>query len=90
MEIVAGLVDAAVVELVCVSFTRQGPHGEPSRLVSQYWSKDGRMLAEHDFLFHSPDVAVFRYLELCAEVKALKAELAAYRVEPDERAPREE
>lgn len=78
-------INAAVAELVCVSFDRTGPKDEPTRVVHQYWSKDGRLLAEHDSLFHSPDVAVFNVIDLRAEVKALKAELAAY----DERAPRE-
>lgn len=56
---------AACVEVVCVTADRgSNVPGDEVRTVYQYWSKDGRLLAEYDTLLHSPDVAVFEVMRL--------------------------
>lgn len=40
---------AEVIEVICVEFTRgKGINEDPVRLVHQYWSKEGKLLAEDD------------------------------------------
>ena len=46
---------ACVQEIVVVIATRgQGDNGDPVRTVTQYWSREGRLLAEHDPSHPSP------------------------------------
>lgn len=42
---------AELVEVICtISHRGTGESGDPARILIQYWSKDGRFLAEHDTL----------------------------------------
>lgn len=47
-------------EVVCVSFDRGSAAAGDARPVSQYWSKDGRLLAEFDHRFSAPDAAAYQ------------------------------
>lgn len=70
-----------LIEVVWVSFDRVGPGDEPARSVNQYWSKDGRLLAEFDHAFHAADVPAYEVVGLRAQVGQLLGRLRAY--EPD-------
>jgi hypothetical protein len=50
-------VSVVLMEVVCVSFDRGSVAAGDARPVSQYWSKDGRLLAEFDHRFSAPDAA---------------------------------
>jgi hypothetical protein len=66
-----------VVEVVFVSTSRgDGSPGNPSRSVYQYWSKDGRLLAEADGLFEFPDQASYMAAERLLQLRA-QAEIKA-------------
>lgn len=63
-----------VVEVIFVSTDRgDGSPENPHRSVSQYWSKDGRLLADSDSLFHCPEaascMAVERLLQMQADAR---------------------
>lgn len=70
-----------LIEVLSVGFDRIGPGDEPPRPVSQYWSKDGRLLAEFDHIFHAPDVPAYEVVRLRAQVTQLMERLRKY--EPD-------
>ena len=67
--------------MLLVGFDRIGPDAEPQRPVNQYWSKDGRLLAEFDHTFHAPDVPTYEVARLRAQVAQLIERLRKY--EPD-------
>ncbi|WP_416492833.1 hypothetical protein [Variovorax sp. tm] len=53
-----------VVEVIFVSTSRgDGTPSNPLRSVHQYWSKDGRLLAETDAMFHCPESASYMAAE---------------------------
>ena len=64
--------------MLLVSFDRVGPGEEPPRPVSQYWSRDGRLLAEFDHAFHAPDVPAYEVARLRAQVAQLMERLRRY------------
>jgi hypothetical protein len=43
---------ASIIEVICtVSHRGEGTNTEPVRIIYQYWSKTGTLLAEHDTIF---------------------------------------
>lgn len=53
-----------LVEVIFVSTSRgDGTPSNPMRSVYQYWSKDGRLLADSDALFHCPESASYMAAE---------------------------
>lgn len=72
--------------MLLVSFDRVGPGDEPPRPVSQYWSKDGRLLAEFDHAFHAPDVPAYEVARLRAEVGRLEDRCRRFQQVPQEAA----
>jgi hypothetical protein len=53
-----------LVEVIFVSTSRgDGTPTNPMRSVCQYWSKDGRLLADTDALFHCPESASYMAAE---------------------------
>ena len=67
-----------LVEVLLASFDRIGPGDEPPRPVNQYWSKDGRLLAEFDHAFHAADVPAYEVVRLRAQVEQLLGRLRVY------------
>lgn len=67
-----------LVEVLLACFDRTGPGDEPSRPVSQYWSKDGHLLAEFDHAFHAPDVPAYEVARLRTRVEQLTDRLRRY------------
>lgn len=48
---------AMLMEVIYVETARGSGHPDnPVRTVLQYWSKDGRLLAEYDTIFPEPDM----------------------------------
>lgn len=69
-----------VVEVIFVSTDRgDGTPENPHRSVSQYWSKDGRLLADSDSLFHCPEAASCMAVERLLQVRADAQEQAVAR-----------
>ncbi|CAM3348229.1 hypothetical protein [Polaromonas hydrogenivorans] len=69
-----------VVEVIFVSTDRGDDTPEnPHRSVSQYWSKDGRLLADSDSLFHCPEAASYMAAERLFQVRADAQEQAVAR-----------
>lgn len=60
-----------VVEVIFVSTDRgDGTPANPHRGVNQYWSKDGRLLADSDSLFDCPEAASYMAAERLLQVQA--------------------
>ena len=75
-----------IVEVIFVSTSRgDGTPSNPSRAVSQYWSKDGRLLADTDTLFHCPESASYMAAERLMQLREAGASNAtdAGEVAPD-------
>ena len=63
-----------VVEVIFVSASRgDGTTESPVRSVYQYWSKDGRLLAELDTLFEHPDRASHYAVERLMQLRGATA-----------------
>ena len=59
-----------MVEVIFVSTSRgDGTPANPTRSVLQYWSKDGRLLADTDTLFHCPESASYMAAERLAQLR---------------------
>lgn len=60
-----------IVEVIFVSTSRgDGTPSNPLRSVYQYWSKDGRLLADTDALFHCPESASYMAAERLAQLRS--------------------
>lgn len=69
-----------VVEVIFVSTDRgDGTSENPHRSVCQYWSKDGRLLADSDSLFDCPEAASYMAAERLLQVRADALEQAVAR-----------
>lgn len=74
-----------IVEVIFVSTSRgDGTPSNPLRSVHQYWSKDGRLLADTDALFHCPESASYMAAERLAQ---LRQAVTSNVTEPGEAAP---
>jgi hypothetical protein len=59
-----------IVEVIFVSTSRgDGTPSNPLRSVYQYWSKDGRLLADNDSLFHCPESASYMAAERLMQLR---------------------
>ena len=59
-----------MVEVIFVSTSRgDGTPANPTRSVLQYWSKDGRLLADTDTLFHCPESASYMAAERLMQLR---------------------
>lgn len=68
-----------VVEVVFVVTGRgDGSAGNPSRSVYQYWSKEGRLLAENDALFADPEQASTLAAERLEQLQRAAVQEAAH------------
>ena len=70
-----------MIEVIFVSTDRgDGTPDNPRRSVDQYWSKDGRLLAESDSLFSCPEAASYmaaeRLIQVQRQAEAAEAVLA--------------